>query len=1186
MRSCRLFWIYLILVVGMPIICTASSAPLVIGEHIRDTILETPHPYPGSESGKTVPVWEDTYTHPGAAYLVFEFRTFDLAPGDYLEISDGNGKIFQILEGKGFLDQGGDFISKMVQGKQAVLTLYSSNKEQEHYGYRVERITRGYNDQELDRMYGMQSICGIDDKKDAICYESSEPDVYEKARAVARIVMDGSSLCTAWLVSCEDHIITNNHCTWDDSDFDTQGELNRMEFQFMYQDPTCGGSGATWEYSFMGGTWLENNHNLDYTLIQAPVSEDPAATYGWLHIDYRLADIGELMYIVGHPSGRPKEISLESTASQDDPDDRCHVTSQTEPVCVGGSVPEIGYYCDTEGGNSGSPVLSYGSNKIIALHHCGTCANRGVRIQNIWDTNQAGSHPLPSCSINDEIGKVELDAESYTCNDTIGISVYDGSLVGAGTQNVTIWSDTESTPETVSLMETPADSGNFSGTIPSVSLVPVNGNGELSVSDGDTVTVQYIDASDGQGGTNIPRVDTAAIDCLSPIISNVHSDNVTGNSADILWDTNENADSVVHYGLTPPTWATETDADFVTSHTLFLTGLTECSTYYYRVESSDSAGNTAYDDNGGSYFTFQTGKNVNPTIPSTDVPKAISDNVTVTSRIDVPDTKEILDINVLINITHTYDGDLDIFLIAPDSTRVELSTDNGVGGDNYIDTIFDQEAANSITTGAAPFTGSFRPEGDLSRLYTMMANGTWTLEVSDDGTGDSGTLTGWSLIFTFPGSACGPHAAYSTHALVTDSCTGTGGSVDGIWDAGEQVQFSLTVENNGTVDLTNVTATVTSNTTGMTMIDGSASFGAIARGATGLSQGDHVTVQLPSGAPCADVVDFSIEITSDLGTTWTDTFSQTIGEILFGGGSLLNEDFEGSWGPAGDNPPAGWTIEDHGSIPGTWNNNDWYNYAKGGSYGAVVRVYYSPVEDQDEWLISPAFDIPAAATSVDLEYDHYFYVFSAPGEDGYVDFISDQTTTWTELAHYSATTGTSSVYAHALIDLMDYAGETNCQVRFRYVSNNGWYWEVDNVAVNYTAPEGCNMNACTPGSTGPTPIPDGSGGSTAVMVSKTDPTGSQLTVSWDDMCSPAEADLVMGPLSSIASYTVSGWQCTLDNPHTWEIGSTTNVWFVLVGTDGAGTESTWGTATGGPRNGTTISGVCSNSARENSGTCP
>jgi len=102
---------------------------------------------------------------------------------------------------------------------------------------------------------------------------------------------------------------------------------------------------------------------------------------------------------------------------------------------------------------------------------------------------------------------------------------------------------------------------------------------------------------------------------------------------------------------------------------------------------------------------------------------------------------------VAINITHTFDGDLDITLIAPDATAVELSTDNGSSGDNYTDTHFSNLAGTSITTGSAPFTGSFLPEGDLSILNGVDADGNWILRVCDDAGSDIGTLDSWSITF-------------------------------------------------------------------------------------------------------------------------------------------------------------------------------------------------------------------------------------------------------------------------------------------------------------------------------------------------------------------------------------------------------------------------------------------------------
>ncbi len=131
---------------------------------------------------------------------------------------------------------------------------------------------------------------------------------------------------------------------------------------------------------------------------------------------------------------------------------------------------------------------------------------------------------------------------------------------------------------------------------------------------------------------------------------------------------------------------------------------------------------------------------------STDVPKAIPDLVTTTSTLAVSgDTASIAKVTVWLDITHTYDGDVDIYLISPTNTIIELSTDNGGWGDNYTNTVFDDNAATSITAGTAPFAGTFRPEAPLSALVGEDANGTWTLSVSDDEVVAQGTLNAWGI---------------------------------------------------------------------------------------------------------------------------------------------------------------------------------------------------------------------------------------------------------------------------------------------------------------------------------------------------------------------------------------------------------------------------------------------------------
>lgn len=105
-------------------------------------------------------------------------------------------------------------------------------------------------------------------------------------------------------------------------------------------------------------------------------------------------------------------------------------------------------------------------------------------------------------------------------------------------------------------------------------------------------------------------------------------------------------------------------------------------------------------------------------------------------------------IKVTINITHTYDADLDIWLVAPDSTFVELSTGNGGSGNNYSSTNFYDTVPNFIENGSAPFAGSYRPEGLLNIVNnTQNPNGVWKLYIRDTYPTDVGSLLNWNITF-------------------------------------------------------------------------------------------------------------------------------------------------------------------------------------------------------------------------------------------------------------------------------------------------------------------------------------------------------------------------------------------------------------------------------------------------------
>jgi len=169
---------------------------------------------------------------------------------------------------------------------------------------------------------------------------------------------------------------------------------------------------------------------------------------------------------------------------------------------------------------------------------------------------------------------------------------------------------------------------------------------------------------------------------------------------------------------------------------------------------------------------------------STNVPKQINDRSTVTSTINVPDSFSILDLDVQLNITHTFNADLTAYLVGPDGTRVQLFAKVGRDSDNFSGTVFDDEAALPINYGAipawGPFSGRFRPQASLAAFDGKSAAGTWTLEITDDTRKDTGTLNSWSLHFS---RAVTPAPAPPAMAVESQSAEGEATDIATVLDA-------------------------------------------------------------------------------------------------------------------------------------------------------------------------------------------------------------------------------------------------------------------------------------------------------------------------------------------------------------------------------------------------------------------
>lgn len=135
-------------------------------------------------------------------------------------------------------------------------------------------------------------------------------------------------------------------------------------------------------------------------------------------------------------------------------------------------------------------------------------------------------------------------------------------------------------------------------------------------------------------------------------------------------------------------------------------------------------------------------------VNSTTVPKVIPDLTQVKDTIYISQSGTVEDITVTLNITHPDDGEIVVFLNKASASST-LTQYNGVGGQNYINTVFDDSATVSIKQGVPPFTGTYKPETPLSNFRGQELQGYWVLRIYDKAAGNQGTLDGWSLNISY-----------------------------------------------------------------------------------------------------------------------------------------------------------------------------------------------------------------------------------------------------------------------------------------------------------------------------------------------------------------------------------------------------------------------------------------------------
>jgi len=347
--------------------------------------IETQHPYLQG-TPKAPVVWSEIISEPGATWLKIHFSLFQVNDEDYVDLIDRDGNLrerirgievcndktsrFKIIESP---DRTVSFWGPAIDGDQLKIELHSISAQAPGFGFIIDEIGIGIVPIEQD--IGILSVCGPDDRQNAACFEGTI--IYTRAEPVGRMYFKSGGvwvLCTGSLMSCTgtNHFLTNQHC------INSQAIVDTLEVRFHYQYTTCGGGTLAQYQTFYGDRYIKSDYAYDFCLLT--LKNNPQMSYGCLVPVNRAPNQGESIYIPQHPGGNPKVVA------------GCNINNASvdAPCWAGTYGSDFNYFCDTNPGSSGSPVLVYSTlysiqYVVLGLHHCGGCPNTAVKISKIYN---------------------------------------------------------------------------------------------------------------------------------------------------------------------------------------------------------------------------------------------------------------------------------------------------------------------------------------------------------------------------------------------------------------------------------------------------------------------------------------------------------------------------------------------------------------------------------------------------------------------------------------------------------------------------------------------------------------------------------------------------------------------------------------------------------------------------------
>ena len=316
---------------------------------------------------------------------------------------------------------------------------------------------------------------------------------------------------------------------------------------------------------------------------------------------------------------------------------------------------------------------------------------------------------------------------------------------------------------TFSYKQTGSGTTNFSATgLPTganVSFSPTtlsaNGNVTMTISNlSSVIPGDYTIGIVGNNGTESEtRTRTLKIfsSTFEPLVQTSPANGFNGTSTivNLDWDASLNAENYNIQVSTSPTFSTFVLNQMTTDSNFIVSNLNQDTMYYWRVIPSNRCGSANV--SAATVRSFRTGilacGNIFTATDFSTATVANTANSSASVPLNISGGLTIGEMRVSFAMTHTWVQDMTITLVGPVSLGSPVITllEEPCGDNDNINCRFIDTGSAPACSGVPAISGDIVPNDPLSSLNGLIADGTWTLSISDPYNGDGGTVSNFSI---------------------------------------------------------------------------------------------------------------------------------------------------------------------------------------------------------------------------------------------------------------------------------------------------------------------------------------------------------------------------------------------------------------------------------------------------------